>query len=577
MHARKLLEVKNLSVAFATDEGVIDAVRGVDLEVFSGKTTGLVGESGSGKSVTALSVMRLLSQATAKLTSGEVLFNHPGKGQIDLLKLSAGDIQSIRGNQISMVFQEPMSSLNPVKRCGWQVAEGIIRHKGMNSRMAREKVISLFEEVQLPDPSSVYLSWPHELSGGQRQRVMIAMAMACDPALLIADEPTTALDVTVQKGILDLMKQLQRDHGMGILFITHDLGVIADVADHAIVMLDGKIVEQGPTTSLLDHPAHPYTKALIACRPVLSSRPVRLATVDDFMGQAAYRQNTEAAPERKARHEKLYDMPPVLTVRNLKTTFITARNFFGKPIRTHTAVNKVSFDVYKGETLGLVGESGCGKTTLGRSLMRLIGPTSGHVYYNGTDLSDLGLKALRRFRPQFQIIFQDPYASLTPGMMVGKAIMEPMRVHGILSDNRKRKDRVMELLLRVNLQEKHFYRYPHEFSGGQRQRICIARALALNPAFIICDEAVSALDVSVQAQVLNLLNEMKEEFGLTYIFISHDLSVVKYMSDRIMVMKDGMLIETGEADDLYQYPKQDYTKGLLNAIPGTTSPPSALR
>jgi len=570
MAAVELLHIKDLSVEFTTDEGIVNAVRGIGLRVSSGKTTGLVGESGSGKSVTALSVMRLLSGQTSRISSGQIWFTHPTKGKTDLLKLSGSDMQAIRGKHISMVFQEPMSSLNPVKRCGWQVTEGMIRHLGLGRAEARQRAVSLFEEVRLPDPMRVFRSWPHELSGGQRQRVMIAMAMACGPGLLIADEPTTALDVTVQKGILELMKQLQRDHGMGILFISHDLGVIGEIADDAAVMLEGQIVEQGPASKLLDNPAHPYTKALIQCRPSLGRRPVRLPVADDLIRDQGFTAADEREQERTARHKILYGSPPVLQIRDLETSFVTSRSIFGRPKTFHRAVNQVSFDVYKGETLGLVGESGCGKTTLGRTLMRLLDPRSGTMFYEGVDLSALNQREMRRLRPRFQIIFQDPYASLTPGMMVGKAIMEPMRVHGILESNKARKQRVMELLVRVNLEEKHFYRYPHEFSGGQRQRICIARALALNPSFLICDEAVSALDVSVQAQVLNLLNAMKEEFTLTYIFISHDLSVVKYMSDRVMVMKDGELLEVAEAEALYRNPGSEYTKKLFDAIPGTT-------
>lgn len=566
-----LLEVSNLSVAFQADEGLVEAVRGVDLVVYRGKTTGLVGESGSGKSVTALSVLRLLPAATAKIRGGQIWFHHPTKERTALLSMQERDLQAVRGNHISMVFQEPMSSLNPVRRCGWQVAEGLVNHRGMSRHDARRRVMSLFEEVQLPAPERIYRAWPHELSGGQRQRVMLAMAMACEPALLIADEPTTALDVTVQKGIIDLMKQLQQDHGMGILFISHDLGVIARIADEVAVMQNGQIVESGETEVVLNNPVHPYTRALIACRPGRSGRPVRLATVGDYVAGGSQQERLEAAAERTARHKHLYAVAPVLEVRDLETSFVTRRSFFGRAKAYHHAVNKVSFDVYKGETLGLVGESGCGKTTLGRTLMRLLEPMGGRMMYEGVDLSGLTKHEMRKFRPRFQIIFQDPYASLTPGMMVGKAIMEPMKVHGILGGQQARKDRVMELLQRVQMEEKHFYRYPHEFSGGQRQRICIARALALNPTFIICDEAVSALDVSVQAQVLNLLNEMKEAFGLTYIFISHDLSVVRYMSDRVMVMKDGQLVETGEADSLFGEPAHDYTRKLLDAIPDITS------
>ena len=587
-----LLEIEDLAVDFITDDGIVEAVRGIDLRVLRSHTTGLVGESGSGKSVTALSVMRLLSKSAARIRSGRVWFHHPTKGKIDLLALTEQQMQTIRGKHISKVFQEPMSSLNPVKRCGWQVTEGMIHHLGLGGSEAKKRALSLFEEVCLTDPGRVFRSWPHELSGGQRQRVMIAMAMACEPSLLIADEPTTALDVTVQKSILDLLRQLRTDRGLGILFISHDLGVISDIADHVSVMLSGQVVESSSKSSVMASPRHPYTKALIACRPGFDSKPARLPTVEDFMGHENHQTASKQTPSyvettrgnevrtpvsRNDQAQRSEDpglaspQRATLEIRGLQTSFVTSRSFFGRPKALHHAVNQVDFDVYKGETLGLVGESGCGKTTLGRTLMRLVEPAAGHMIYEGIDLASLRGRELRRWRPRFQIIFQDPYASLTPGLMVGKAIMEPMKLHGILGSDKARKERVMELLQRVNMQENHFYRYPHEFSGGQRQRICIARALAMNPEFVICDEAVSALDVSVQAQVLNLLNDLKEEFGLTYIFISHDLSVVRYMSDRVMVMKDGKLIEVADADRIYRSPTNAYTKKLLQAIPGITS------
>ncbi len=577
MTETSLLEIENLSIEFTTDEGIVRAVRGLHLVIGKGETLGLVGESGSGKSVTALAVMRLLSETNVSITSGSIWFDHPELGRRDLLQLSELEMQVVRGNHISMVFQEPMSSLNPVHRCGWQVMEGLVRHRGGSRAEAKKRVLALFEEVRLPDPERIFHAWPHQLSGGQRQRVMIAMAIACKPLLMIADEPTTALDVTVQKEILDLLKQLQRDHGMGILFISHDLGVVGDIAAHAAVMLDGQVVESGTVGDMLSCPEHPYTKALIACRPSITDRPERLAVVGDFLNGTAPDIHVVDPARRMNRHKKMYAEPPVLEVNNLVTSFVTSRTFLGKTSTVHTAVHHVSFSVYPRETLGLVGESGCGKTTLGRSLMRLVKADGGTIVYKGIDMSRLGTAELRRMRPKFQIIFQDPYASLTPGMMVGNAIMEPMRVHGILNSDKQRKFRVVDLLKRVNLEEKHFYRYPHEFSGGQRQRICIARALALNPEFIICDEAVSALDVSVQAQVLNLLNELKEALSLTYIFISHDLSVVKYMSDRILVMKNGCMVELSEADAMYENPKDDYTRRLLEAIPGSTYLPSPHR
>jgi peptide/nickel transport system ATP-binding protein len=569
-----LLDIENLSVEFTTDEGIVNAVDGVHLHVAKGQTIGLVGESGSGKSVTALAVMRLLAEERGRVTSGSIWFDHPAKGRVDLLQLSEREMQLVRGNHISMVFQEPMSSLNPVHRCGRQITEVLHKHRDISGEEAKSTVLSLFEEVRLPDPVRAFDAWPHQLSGGQRQRVMIAMAIACKPALMIADEPTTALDVTVQKEILSLLRQLQHDHGMAILFISHDLGVVSDIADHTAVMLHGKVVESGTIEKMLSNPEHPYTKALIACRPSPSQRPERLAVVDDFLHGVTPDIKEVDPTQRLNHHKEMYDGIPILKVQDLVTSFVTSRSIFGKVKSVHTAVNHISFNVYQGETLGLVGESGCGKTTLGRSLMRLVEPDGGRVIYKGIDIRAISTRAMRQMRPKFQIIFQDPYASLTPGMMVGNAIMEPMRVHNVLDSDRQRRKRVLELLERVNLEEKHFYRYPHEFSGGQRQRICIARALALNPEFIICDEAVSALDVSVQAQVLNLLNEMKEVFNLTYIFISHDLSVVKYMSDRVMVMKNGQMVELSEADAMYKHPADDYTRKLLEAIPGATYLPS---
>lgn len=563
-----LLSIEDLSVAFATDEGIVPAVKNLNMQIGRSQSMGLVGESGSGKSVTALAIMRLLSRSSARVQSGRIWFAHPTKGKIDLLALGEKDMQAIRGNHISMIFQEPMTSLNPVKRCGFQVQESLVWHQIAHERDARQRVMSLFEEVRLPDPERAFRAWPHELSGGQKQRVMIAMAMACEPSLLIADEPTTALDVTVQKAILELMLGLKQKHGMSILFISHDLGVIGEVASVASVMLNGEVVETGAVGRILSDPSHPYTKALIACRPGLGDRPDRLAVVGDFSDGRQGEEKPDTEP-RELRHARIYAVPPVLEVSDLKTEFVTGRNFLGKPLSVFRAVDSISFDVYKGETLGLVGESGCGKTSLGRSIMRLIEPSGGKVIYKGRDLSLLSRSALRKLRPRFQIIFQDPYASLTPGIQIGRALMEPMQVHGILGNDRERKNRIMELLERVNLEQKHFYRYPHEFSGGQRQRICIARALALNPEFIICDESVSALDVSVQAQVLNLLNEMKTAFDLTYLFISHDLSVVKYMSDRIIVMKDGRMVELAEADQLYRSSRSDYTRRLFGSIPGT--------
>lgn len=568
MPGQFLLKVENLSVEFTADEGLVKAVHNVSFDLFRGQTLGVVGESGSGKSVTALAIMRLLSR-NARISTGSIWFEHPELGTTDLLKLSEKQLQKVRGRHMGMIFQEPMTSLNPVKRCGLQVEEVLLWHRQAEPSGAKQRVLKLLEEVKLPQPERIYKAYPHQLSGGQRQRVMIALAMACNPLLLIADEPTTALDVTVQKSILELMQQLQQSHGTSVIFITHDLGVVASIAHDVAVMLNGKVVEKGSIEKIFKQASHNYTKALVACRPGTTTRPIRLPVVDDFMlaGSKLPHVSAESAATRKQRHKSLYSKAPVLDVHELQTSFVTRRSFLGRPLEHFQAVDHISFSVYKGETLGLVGESGCGKTTLGRSIMRLVEPSAAKILYQGKDLMALSRSELQKFRRRMQIIFQDPYSSLTPGIAIGKAIMEPMRIHGLLGNDKQRKAKVYELLQRVGLEEKHFFRYPHEFSGGQRQRIAIARALALEPEFIICDESVSALDVSVQAQVLNLLNELKEDFGLTYIFISHDLSVVKYMADRIMVMKNGKMIELNEADSLYHHPKQEYTKKLIRAVP----------
>ncbi|MGD0710491.1 MAG: ABC transporter ATP-binding protein, partial [Bacteroidales bacterium] len=540
---------------------------------------GIVGESGSGKSVTSLSVMRLISSPPGKIARGEIYFNNGSS--TNLLKLEEKQMRHYRGKEIAMIFQEPMTSLNPVIKCGRQVTEAIRLHLKLSKKAAKEKTIQLFEEVQLPRPLNIFNSYPHELSGGQKQRVMIAMAMSCNPSILIADEPTTALDVTVQKTILELMKKLQAVHGMSIIFITHDLGVVAEIADKVLVMYKGKIVERGNVKEIFANAQHPYTKGLLACRPTMEKRLKQLLVVSDFMHEnkdgiieerkyslAEVNTNlTVSKEERKAALDKLYSKVPILEVKNLKTYFPVRIGIFGKAKDYIRAVDNVSFTVYPGETLGLVGESGCGKTTLGRTILRLIEPTAGNVIYKGVDVTKLSTNELRKVRKDLQIIFQDPYSSLNPRISIGSAIMEPMQVHGIYANDKERKAKVFELLERVNMSGNQFNRYPHEFSGGQRQRICIARALALNPEFIICDESVSALDVSIQAQVLNLLNELKHEFGFSYIFISHDLSVVKFMSDRMIVMKDGKIQEYGDADDIYANPTTDYTRKLIDAIP----------
>ena len=576
----KLLEFQNLVTEFQTEGTVVKAVNDVSFTLNKGETIGIVGESGSGKSVTSLSAMRLIPSPPGKISNGNIIY-HDGDSKINLLNISEQKMRSYRGNDIAMIFQEPMTSLNPVFTCGDQVTEAIILHQNLDKKEAKKLAISLFKEVELPDPERIFSTYPHQISGGQKQRVMIAMAMSCKPSVLIADEPTTALDVTVQKTILELMKALQREHDMGIMFITHDLGVIAELADKVVVMYKGKIVEQGNVWDIFTNPSHPYTKGLLACRPPLNKRYKFLPTVSDFMtvdkngnivdnniSVSEFTKSLEiSSEERQDKHKKIFSEKPILKIKNLKTFFPIRNGFFGGITDYVKAVNNVSFDVFPGETLGLVGESGCGKTTIGRTIMRLEEPTDGVMIYNEKNVSKMNAKQLRDFRKEVQIIFQDPYSSLNPRMTIGNAIMEPMKVHNILKNDEERKARVEELLSRVSLDPSHFYRYPHEFSGGQRQRIGIARALAVNPKFIICDESVSALDVSVQAQVLNLLNELKDEFGLTYIFISHDLSVVKYMSDRMVVMQNGKVEEMGDADQIYNNPKTQYTKKLIDAIP----------
>lgn len=576
MEPTKVLEIKNLTVSFDTESGIFNAVNSISFSLQRGETLGIVGESSSGKSVTSLALMRLLNEPPAKI-SGECNFYNENNNPVNLLGLSENQMRKYRGNTISMIFQEPMTSLNPVYTCGDQVMEVIMLHQKKNRREAKEFTIELFNEVQLPRPESIFNSYPFQISGGQKQRVMIAMAMACKPALLIADEPTTALDVTVQHTILELMKSLQKKYDMSILFITHDLGVIAEIADRVIVLYKGSIVEEGKVTDVLNNPQHPYTKGLLACRPGLKTRPKKLVVVSDFLKKDAQGKFIESdkvvdttcvsPEEREAKHKIIYSTEPILRINNVKNYFPVKRNFFGKPLAFVKAVDEVSFDVYKGETLGLVGESGCGKTTLGRTIIRLVEATDGSIIYKGKNIRELNDTDLRILRKNMQIIFQDPYSSLNPRLTVGDTITEPMKVHRIGNTDKERKLKTIELLQKVGLEESHFNRYPHEFSGGQRQRIGIARALAVNPEFIICDESVSALDVSVQAQVLNLLNSLKEEFQLTYIFISHDLAVVKFMSDRIVVMNKGKIEEMNEADALYYNPVSDYTKKLINAIP----------
>ncbi|GIV53815.1 MAG: ABC transporter ATP-binding protein [Candidatus Kapaibacterium sp.] len=577
-----LVRVEHLVTEFRTEERIVRAVDDVSFVIPRGKTVGIVGESGSGKSVTALSIMRLIPSPPGRIVGGSVIFRDRDGTERNLLELPEEQMRRYRGNRIGMIFQEPMTSLNPVFRCGDQVMEALQLHLGMSRQQARERTLQLFREVQLPRPEVLIDQYPHQLSGGQKQRVMIAMAMACNPDLLIADEPTTALDVTVQATILDLLKTLQRAHHMSVLFITHDLGVVAEIADYVVVMYRGHIVEQGTALDIFTDPKHPYTKGLLACRPRLDVRMRQLPTVHDFMeeqpdGTIVERAadslrhiiaaRAETPQERQDRKAKIEQSDVVLRVEDLKVHFPVRTGVFTRVSSWVKAVDGVSFEVRRGETLGLVGESGCGKTTTGRAILRLIEPTGGRVVFEGKDVGALPRSELKVLRRHMQIIFQDPYSSLNPRLTIGNAIMEVLKVHNRFSSDAERRDYIEELLIKVGLEPRHYTNYPHEFSGGQRQRVCIARALALEPTLLICDESVSALDVSIQAQVLNLLVRLREELGLTYIFISHDLSVVKFISDRIAVMQAGRIVELQDADELYRNPQQEYTRHLISAIP----------
>ncbi|AFY48302.1 ATPase component of various ABC-type transport systems with duplicated ATPase domain [Nostoc sp. PCC 7524] len=612
-----ILEVRNLQVEFSGDGDTIKAVDGISFELKRGETLGIVGESGSGKSVTSLAVMGLL-QHPGRISGGEISFSAQANGKpINLVELSPEEMQLYRGGDIAMIFQEPMTSLNPVYNIGFQLTEAIQRHQNVTTAQAQQIAIAGLQEVKLlPSDEQIkqqYIDtwpqtnpntpldeyklaqlvkqhkeailerYPHQLSGGQLQRVMIAMAISCNPLLLIADEPTTALDVTVQATIIDLLRELQQSRDMALIFITHDLGLISEIADQVAVMYKGKIVEYGASEQIFNHPQHPYTKGLVACRPTLTRHPHKLLTVSDYMtveetatGQLMIQAKEPSQPPEISSEEiytrlaKLEEQPPLLKIQDLKVGF-PVRAAFGTKKRYHMAVNGVSFDVKPGETLGLVGESGCGKTTLGRTLLRLIEPMSGQIIFDGQNITKLKGEPLQKLRREMQIVFQNPFSALDPRMKVGDAIMEPLLIHSVGKTKKQRLQRVAELLERVGLSADAINRYPHQFSGGQRQRICIARSLALNPKFIICDESVSALDVSVQAQVLNLLKELQDEFQLTYIFISHDLSVVKFMSDRILVMNRGQIVEQGTAESIYREPKEEYTQKLIASIP-TGSP-----
>jgi peptide/nickel transport system ATP-binding protein len=573
---QSLLSIENLSVDFITGQHITHAVNNISLQVNRGEIVAIVGESGSGKSVTSLSILQLLPQPPAKYSQGKIIFHEEGERPLDILSCNADEIRKIRGSKIAMIFQEPMTSLNPVMSCGRQAMEALLVHQKMSTAQAKKQTIEWFQKVKLPEPDKLFNRYPHELSGGQKQRVMIAMAMCCHPSLLICDEPTTALDVTVQKTILQLIKELQQEENMGVIFITHDLGVVAEIADRVAIMYKGEIVEQNTTRNIFDQPQHAYTKALIACRPAFHPKGERLPTVSDFLGKEKKPEvrstkyevgSTKSEVKNPTSYIQHQTSDILLKVENLTVQFPGKSNLLGRPKNYFTAVDNVSFEIFKGETLGLVGESGCGKTTLGRTLLRLIEPAAGKIIYNGSNTSRLSKEELKALRKNIQLIFQDPYSSLNPRLTIGDAIAEPMSTSGIEKNERKQKNRVVDLLERVNLSASMMNRYPHEFSGGQRQRIVIARALSMNPGFLVCDESVSALDVSVQAQVLNLLNNLKKELGLTMLFISHDLSVVRYLCDRILVMNKGKIIESGSAEEVYRHPQNAYTKQLLEAIP----------
>ena len=556
----KLLDIIDLHVSFVSNQKEKEIIHGISYQLFENEILGVVGESGSGKSVSSLALLGLLPKGISKITKGSIYF----KGQ-DLTHLSDKEFQALRGNEIAMIFQEPMSSLNPSMRCGEQVIEILLQHTSLSQKEGKQKTLELFEKVKLPNPERVYKAYPHEISGGQKQRVMIAMAIACNPKILVADEPTTALDVTVQKEIILLLKHLQATEGMSIIFISHDLSLVSEISDRILVMYQGQIVEQGPVKDIFLAPKETYTKALINSKPALDVRLKKLPTIQDFINDSTNK-DVITLEDRHQKHQKLYSQTPILEVNNVEKEYVSKAGWFGKPT-FFKAVNDVSFRLYEGETLGLVGESGCGKSTLSNAILMLDPPTAGQIFYKGTDITKLNRKSLRRLRKDIQVIFQDPFASLNPRIPIGKAIMEPTKVHHIGSSDKNRKEKVMTLLEKVGLDSESFYKYPHEFSGGQRQRVGIARAIALEPKLVICDESVSALDISVQAQVLNLLNDLKDNFGFTYIFISHDLSVVKYMSDQLIVMNQGKIEEMGDADQVYEHPEKEYTKKLIHAIP----------
>lgn len=560
-----MLSVKNLTVSFGGNK----VLHNLSFSLQRGESLGVVGESGSGKSITALSLMGLLPKG-AKVLSGTALLRIDDNNTIDLIRANEGSLRKIRGKSVAMIFQEPMTSLNPSMRCGRQIEEATILNRTNKRKNLKTKCLELLEEMQLPNPVKIYRSYPHQLSGGQKQRVMIAMALAGNPSILIADEPTTALDVTVQKEIISLLRSLSEKRGMSLIFISHDLGVISEISQRIIVLKEGILIEEGNTNDILKSPKKPYTQGLIACRPKLNSRPHKLPTVQQFLQNKSESINGQISEEvdfAKINRE-IYSQSPILQIKNLVVKYTLSRNFLGKPTNELSAVNTLSFDLFPTETLGLVGESGCGKTTLGRAILGLVNYSHGSIKYKGNEFNEMNHSEIKSFRKEVQLVFQDPYSSLNPRHTIGETLMEPILFNKIESGTKNAKKRVFDLLEQVSLPRDSFYRYPHEFSGGQRQRIAIARALSLNPKVIVCDEMVSALDVSVQAQILNLLNQLKREFGLTYIFISHDLSVVKYMSNRMLIMRNGEMVEYGNSDEIYAKPSSSYTKQLIESIPG---------
>ena len=557
--------MRGVSVDFNTENGVFRAVDNLDFEVRPGRTLAIVGESGSGKSVTSMAIMRLTDYTSGRIATGQILFRDSADREIDLTAASDEDMRAIRGNDIAMIFQEPMTSLNPVFTIGDQIVEAIMLHQQLSRSAARQSACKLLEKVRLPDAEQMLDRYPHQLSGGMRQRVMIAMALSCQPRLLIADEPTTALDVTIQAQILNTIRELQRDLGTAVIFITHDMGVVAEMADDVVVMLRGKKVEQGTVDGIFNAPKHPYTRALLAAVPRLGSltgRDLPLRTPQTVLEGDTLREVGETREQDTARYDE-----PVLRVEKLTTRFDVGHNFLGRVTHRVHAVEEVSFDVYPGETLALVGESGSGKSTIGKTLQQLVAPTSGAVRYNGQDIFSMDSAGRQRLRQEIQYIFQDPYASLDPRKTVAFSIAEPIRTHGLLSGEDAIARRIGELLEQVGLKPEHAKRYPHEFSGGQRQRVCIARALASNPKLIIADESVSALDVSIQAQILNLLMDLQKDRGLSYLFITHDMAVVEKVSHRVAVLYLGQIVELGTRRQIFESPQHAYTKKLLAAVP----------